>query len=58
MSSRTPYSQWVFTNHSVRLLLRRAGFDLKEEVRLCEICPHKAECSDVGTEFLAVGRRF
>ena len=48
---------WAYTNRSVRVLLSKAGFALERVMLLCEICPHRATCGDVGTEFLAIGRR-
>jgi SAM-dependent methyltransferase len=51
------FYQWVYTNRSVRVLLSKAGFVTEKVMLLCEICPYRAKCEDVGTEFLAVGRR-
>lgn len=48
---------WAYTDRSVRALLSRAGFAVESVILLCESCPHRATCEDVGTEFLAVGRR-
>jgi SAM-dependent methyltransferase len=47
---------WVYTNRSVRLLLGKAGFVIEKVMLLCEICPYRAQCEDVGTEFLAIGQ--
>ena len=51
------FYQWVYTNRSLRALLRRAGFVVEERISLCDVCPLRATCPDAGTEFLAVGRR-
>jgi SAM-dependent methyltransferase len=51
------FYQWVFTNRSVQVLLSRAGFAVEKVMLLCEICPYRAKCEDVGTEFLATGQR-
>lgn len=48
---------WAYTNRSVRVLLRKAGFAIEKVILLCEICPHRAHCQDAGTEFLAIGQR-
>jgi SAM-dependent methyltransferase len=50
------FYQWVYTNRSVGVLLRKAGFAIEEVILLCEICPYRPNCEDAGTEFLAVGR--
>jgi SAM-dependent methyltransferase len=51
------FYQWVYTNQSVRVLLSKAGFAIEKVMLLCEICPYRARCEDVGTEFLAIGQR-
>jgi SAM-dependent methyltransferase len=50
------FYQWVYTNRSVGILLRKAGFTIEEVILLCEICPYRLKCEDAGTEFLAVGQ--
>jgi hypothetical protein len=52
------FYQWVYTNRSVRALLKKAGFTIEKEILLCEICPYRDKCEDVGTEYLIVGQRF
>jgi uncharacterized protein YbaR (Trm112 family) len=54
-----PYNDfypWAFTKGAVPGLLRRAGFVLEQMLLLCDACPRRDLCGDVGTEFLAVGR--
>jgi len=50
------FYQWVYTNRSVRALLKKAGFAIEKVNLLCEICPYRDKCEDVGTEYLVVGR--